>query len=602
MIAGDEIMPTDLNRLCLGCMRALPHPQATCPYCGWSRQTSQNLAGQLPQGITLTNPLNTRQYLIGKTVGQGGFGIVYTAWDIAGDRKVAIKEYFPKQYVSRDNSNTVILTSNSQNDKDFFDKQKKRFRQEAEKMQLFTDSPNVVTVLDFFDANNTSYIVMEFIEGRTFEHVLKYAPNQRLTLQDVLSNFQKVVDILERMHHTPWTDDSGKFHQGIIHRDISPENIMYASDGSVKLLDFGAARVAKPNDPTQVLKHGYAPYEQYLSIGTAAMQGPWTDVYAFAATIYRAITGQLSAKSFDRVNTNVDPLVLPSAFGIQITPAQEQVLLKGLAVDYHNRYQSVSQFYNDLVNAGKIIDDGGVIGGGGQTINKTVPMLTVSAFNKNGNNYIATINYNGDGMLTPSIGTINENILSVISADGNFNGVITASEGERFFAASVPFEHKEAIKTKAPWAAAAILLIAAVFSFGKMHNNQSELATLQNQISTERQQMERYQSFAADYGYASSSYYADKAIVFLSQNSKATFTIYCDLLKGHGDKPGATPRPDAKFIDGENIVKAKWASDHLDENNKVDVVVESGDKTGFATIHFTNKVNSDSFDVLIVVQ
>ena len=351
----------NVNNLCLGCMNTLTNPRAACPHCGWSRRTSQNHLQQLPQGITLTNPLNARQYLIGKTVGQGGFGIVYTAWDVAGNRKVAVKEYFPKHFVTRDRSNTVVLTSDSQSNKEFFDKQKKRFRQEAEKMQLFADSPNVVTVRDFFDANNTSYIVMEFVEGQTLDQILNgpIAKNHRLSLQTVLLNLKQIVAILEQMHHTPWTDDNGKIHQGIIHRDISPENIMYASDGTVKLINFGAPRFTIHY--TQELKPDCAPCEQYFSFGDAAKQGSWTDVYAFAATIYYAITGQFPANSLvralDRDNTNVDPLVLPSAFGIQITPAQEQILLNGLALDYHNRYQSVSQFYNDLVNAGSYDND-----------------------------------------------------------------------------------------------------------------------------------------------------------------------------------------------------------------------------------------------------
>ena len=347
----------NVNNLCLGCMNTLTNPRAACPHCGWSRRTSQNHLQQLPQGITLTNPTNGKQYLIGKTVGQGGFGIVYTAWDVAGNRKVAVKECFPSHFVTRDRSNTVVLNNDTQANRNFFDKQKRRFRQEAEKMQLFRDSNSVVNVFDFFDANNTSYIVMEFIEGQTFEQVLSRVPNQRLTLQTVLSNFQHIINILERMHHTPWTDDNGKIHQGIIHRDISPENIMYASDGTVKLLDFGTARASDPSETlTIMLKHGYASHEQYLTAGAAAMQGSWTDVYALAATIYRAITGERPPSAIDRWS-NVATIKLPSAFGIQITPAQEQILLNGLALDYRNRYQSVTQFYNDLVNAGSYDND-----------------------------------------------------------------------------------------------------------------------------------------------------------------------------------------------------------------------------------------------------
>ena len=120
-------MPVDVNRLCLGCMKTLPNARAACPKCGWSRQTSQNHVEQLPQRFTLTNLSNGRQYLIGKTIGQGGFGIVYTAWDFTDNRKVAIKEYFLKQFVTRDHSNTVVLSSNSQRNKNLFNNQKKAF-------------------------------------------------------------------------------------------------------------------------------------------------------------------------------------------------------------------------------------------------------------------------------------------------------------------------------------------------------------------------------------------------------------------------------------------------------------------------------------------
>ena len=243
-------MPIDLNRLCLNCMNVLPHPQAVCPHCNWSRRTDQNNTSQLPQDTRLKNPGNGHEYLIGKAIGQGGFGIVYVAWDIANDRKVAVKEYYPySKIISRTRSNTVEVSPNTQENVDYFNHQKKRFRQEAEKMMLFSDSPNIVNVFEFFEANNTAYIVMEFVEGQTFAQVLERVPNKRMSLEMVLTNFKPIVSILEKIHTTPFTDDEG-WHAGIIHRDISPENIIYSVDGSVKLLDFGAARSSDPTNPT----------------------------------------------------------------------------------------------------------------------------------------------------------------------------------------------------------------------------------------------------------------------------------------------------------------------------------------------------------------
>ncbi len=342
-------MAVDLKRLCMGCMNELPHPQAVCPHCNRSRQTEQNGALQLAQETRLKNPGNGKEYLIGKTIGQGGFGIVYVAWDIVNERKVAVKEYYPySKIVNRTRSNTVNVMPNTQENIDFFNHQKKRFRQEAQKMMLFSDSPNIVNVFEFFEANNTAYIVMEFIEGQTFAQVLERVPNKRMSLETVLANFKPIVDILERIHTTPFTDEDG-WHSGIIHRDISPENIIYAVDGSVKLLDFGAARSSDPTNSTGIVKHGYAPWEQYLSKGSAATQGSWTDVYAFAATIYQAITGKLPPKSIDR--SVKDTIEMPSSLGVDISSEQERVLLKGLAVDYKNRYQSIKQFYDDLMRA-----------------------------------------------------------------------------------------------------------------------------------------------------------------------------------------------------------------------------------------------------------
>ena len=117
----------DVNSLCLGCMNMLPHPKAACQICGWSRKGSQNNASQLAQGVTLTNPTNGNQYLIGKAVGQGGFGIVYVAFDMAHNRKVAIKEYYPSQFATRDHSSKVIPLNNTQSNRDLLDKQKRRF-------------------------------------------------------------------------------------------------------------------------------------------------------------------------------------------------------------------------------------------------------------------------------------------------------------------------------------------------------------------------------------------------------------------------------------------------------------------------------------------
>lgn len=507
----------NVNLLCLGCMSMLPHPKAVCPNCGWSRQTSHSNASQLAQGITLTNPKSGAKYLIGKAVGQGGFGIVYVAFDMTNNRKVAIKEYYPTQFVTRDHSGQVIPLSNTQANRNFLVKQKRRFYQEAEKMQLFNDSPSVVNVLDYFEANDTAYIVMEFIEGQTFAQVLSRMQNERLPLQTVLANLKPIVDILERIHHTPYNDDKGIQHPGITHRDISPENIMYAVDGTIKLLDFGAARVSDPGDPpTGILKPGYAPCEQQLVQGPGAVQGPWTDVYALAATIYRAITGQVPPNAVTRLGA--DSIILPSAMGIEITPKEEQILLKGLAVKYQDRYQSVSQFYNDLI-----------------TSNIAEPLQPPQT--------------------------------------------------------SQPVE--EPLWKKLSWVVAAVVVIGALMLLNKVKAHEIELANIQEQIQSNENKLEKFREFAADYGYASASYHAEKAIIFLDKNSEAKFWIHFAEKKGT-----------SSFIceDGDGIINAHWENNEPFENNKANFVISSGNRAGYATIHFTNTENNNSFDVLAVVK
>lgn len=577
----------NVNNLCLRCMNMLPHPKAVCPICGWSRQNNQgNAISQLTEGITLTNPTNGNKYLIGMNTGQGGFGIVYVAFDMTNNRKVAIKEYFPTQFVNRAHSGMVIPITDTAANRAFLARQKKRFYQEAEKMQLFHDSPNVVNVLDYFEANDTAYIVMEFIEGQTFAQVLsnkKLVPDGRLTLQTVLANLKPIINILERIHHTPYTDDKGIQHSGITHRDISPENIMYAADGTVKLLDFGAARVSDPGDPpTGIIKPGYAPLEQQLSVkGSESAQGSWTDVYALAATIYRAITGQVPSNALTRYAS--DDLVPPRAFGIDISAQKEQILLKGLAIKYQDRYQSVSQFYNDLIAP-----------------EKQTPILNVGQFTKNGDTYTAPITYNGDGALTTNIGFINGNILSVTSTNG-FNGVISASEGSNYTATSTPFHHEVIVDSttspiwqKIAWAIAAVVVIAALLTLNKVKAHEIELSNLQEQIQSNEDKLEKYRDFMADYGYASASYYAEKAIVFVDRNSEAKISIYCDLLS-------KDLKTSMNKIEGAKLIDIKWES-KFNKDHKANVIINAGDTPGYSTIHFTNEVNDDSFDILVVVK
>ena len=244
-------MSTDLNRLCLGCMNLLPQQGAICPKCNWPNNAVGNME-HLPPGTRLK--VENREYLLGKSLGQGGFGIVYVAWDVAHDRKVAIKEFFPSVLAQRTHSYSVIVKNNS--DPKVYKKFLGNFQKEYSNMVTVKNDPNTVEVLDYVDANGTAYIVMEFIDGETLSQKIdtKKANGKLYSLEEIVIDLKPIADALDRIHKT-----------GLIHRDISPDNIIFPKNqgAEVRLMDFGAAREWDPNHPTTiaVMKDGYAPPE-----------------------------------------------------------------------------------------------------------------------------------------------------------------------------------------------------------------------------------------------------------------------------------------------------------------------------------------------------
>ena len=319
----------DLQHLCLGCMAYMDNPDKPCTVCGWEPKI-KNQTHQLALG----SPLHGN-YMVGRVLGQGGFGITYIAWDINQGQKVAIKEYYPNGLVFREQDHYTVTPYSSQEVVSFFDQGRARFFSESENLSKFESDPNIISVKDFFEENGTAYIVMEFVEGQTLEHYLSTL-SRPMFLADILAMLAPVVDSLEQVHKA-----------GLIHRDISPDNIMISDEGEVKLLDFGAARVSSPQGQrklTVTVKMNYAPPEQFDTHGE---QGAWTDVYALAATIYNAITGRIPTSSMTRWKEH-ETLQRPTALGIAITPTQEKIILKGMAIDHKERYKSVREFFNDL--------------------------------------------------------------------------------------------------------------------------------------------------------------------------------------------------------------------------------------------------------------
>ncbi|MFR8889671.1 protein kinase domain-containing protein [Anaerobutyricum hallii] len=273
------------------------------------------------------------RYTIEGVLGQGGFGITYLGIDELHEKKVAIKEFFPQGIVTRNIEYQDTVTVTFVGEKDNYEKGKERFLKEARTMAKFSKDKGIVKALDFFEINNTAYIVMEYLEGVTLKQYLR--ENKRIAAEDLVELLVPLIEALDEIHS-----------QGLIHRDISPDNIMVLPDGRIKLMDFGAAR-----DYTEfgekslsiVLKPGYAPPEQYQTHG---VQGPWTDIYALCATMYKCITGENPPDAIERVMD--DHLKKISAFGIPVLPQIEEAIIKGMSVAANDRYQNVGDFCEDL--------------------------------------------------------------------------------------------------------------------------------------------------------------------------------------------------------------------------------------------------------------
>ena len=276
------------NRRCMKCMHALAAGETVCPECGRPYGSVKAESFALKPGTILDG-----KYLVGEMLGQGGFGITYIGFDLLLEQKIAIKEYFPMStgMVSREGRSTVVW-SDAVMQKSGVEKGFDSFLKEARKMAKLRSIPSVVGVNSVFIQNETAYIVMDFIEGETL--LKKLQREGPMDYGTCISLMTPIMQALAEVHK-----------HGIIHRDISPDNIMVQSDGKLILLDLGAAKDldiqgkdGNVQSSQMVAKHGFSPVEQY---GQAGKIGPWTDVYAMAATIYYCCTGVLPPSATDRM-------------------------------------------------------------------------------------------------------------------------------------------------------------------------------------------------------------------------------------------------------------------------------------------------------------
>ena len=317
-----------MNNLCYNCFQQKPDGNGPCPYCGFDLAENQE---KFPMALKAGTVLNSR-YTVGRVLGQGGFGITYVAWDEKLAARVAVKEYMPGELAARmDGKTLTVMTAAKRDD---FAYGQERFKEEAQILAKFMGQPNIAGVTDYFDENGTSYFVMDYIEGISFK---TYIANQggKVSVQEALDVMIPVLRALTAVHA-----------EGFIHRDVTPDNIYITKDGNVKLLDFGSARYSigdKSKSLDVILKVGYAPKEQYIRRGR---QGPYTDVYSCAACLYAAITGYLPPESLERLDQ--DTLTRPSEAGAEIPLYLERAILKGLAVQPEDRFQTAGEFLDAL--------------------------------------------------------------------------------------------------------------------------------------------------------------------------------------------------------------------------------------------------------------
>lgn len=323
-------------KLCMGCMEHYSDRDVQCPHCGYIEGTRSENAMHMTPGTILME-----RYIVGKVIGFGGFGVTYIGWDALLQTKIAIKEYLPSEFSTRVVGQTQVTVYNGDKHEQFSDGMKK-FIEEAKRLAKFHSASGIVKIFDSFECNNTAYIIMELLEGETLAEML--TREKTLSTDQAIRMMRPIMESLLVVHKS-----------GIIHRDIAPDNIFVTKNGEVKLIDFGAARYATTTHSrslTVIIKPGYSPEEQYRSKGD---QGPHTDVYAVAATMYKMITGITPPDALERrafyENKKKDILEPISKHNKSISANQETAILNALNVLVEDRTPTMERFIEELDSA-----------------------------------------------------------------------------------------------------------------------------------------------------------------------------------------------------------------------------------------------------------
>ncbi|MDD7428908.1 MAG: protein kinase [Oscillospiraceae bacterium] len=318
------MIETNKGNLCECCFAHISNEP--CSECGYSPESYVSDPAVLPCGSALMG-----RYAVGRVIGMGGFGITYLAYDIKIGRKIAIKEFFPFGLAARGADHLTVSVSMKENSPSVFQNGAERFYEEASMVAGFSDNPNIVGVYDFFYENSTAYYTMEYLEGQTLkDHIVH---NGVLSTEQAVFLAGCVADALMTVHGA-----------SILHRDISPDNIMLCSSGRVKLIDFGAARQVVADgsqNMSVILKPGFAPLEQYQKKGK---QGPWTDIYSLGTTLFYALTGLIPDDPMTRLED--DEKFDENKYSIN--DGLWNIIRKATMLKISDRYKNISEFISDL--------------------------------------------------------------------------------------------------------------------------------------------------------------------------------------------------------------------------------------------------------------
>lgn len=315
---------------CKSCFEQYDEKFNVCPYCGYYEDMQENPINRLPHGVLLNG-----RYIVGKTLGVGGFGITYKAWDTKLETIVAIKEYYPSAIVNRAPGSKDIILVDKKSEK-IFKVGYNRLLDESRYVAKMQGKSNILNVNAFFEENNTTYMVMEYLEGTQLRDIVR--KRGKISVEEAVDMITKICDAIKIVHN-----------EKILHRDVAPDNIIVDTDSNGKisrmtLIDFGNARLSGVSELDEIIvKEGFSPIEQY---DTVHKQGAWTDIYAIGATFYYVLTGIKPDESRNRKEE--DKLVPLHELDSSIPINLSNVIMRAMAIDEHLRYQSVEDMKKDL--------------------------------------------------------------------------------------------------------------------------------------------------------------------------------------------------------------------------------------------------------------